>query len=593
MSSKNKKKPNLLKLMDYAGKFKYFTIGSMVFSALSACLALVPFVYIWKIVNEVLTVMPDFSQAENIENYGYTAVKFAVNAMCVYFCALGCSHLGAFRTVANIRERCVEKILRMPLGHIETEGSGKIRKIIIDASDSTSNFLEHILPDRTVALTTPVAMIALLMYFDWKIGLLCIATIIVSFLIMFGFMVGPSMKKDIETYNLALENMTKEAVEYVRGIPVVKTFGQTVFSFKKLKDAIDTYENFSVSYTRRFRIPMTAYTVIINSFFALLIAVALYHGRDAANPEFFSNLMFYIIFTPVIAVIFFKLMHSSEADMIVGNALDRIDSILNVEEITDNQNPQSPKDYSVEFKDVVFRYKDATRNAIDGISLKIPSGAHVAFVGPSGGGKTTLSSLVSRFWDTTEGEILIGGVDVRNIPQKELSKIVSFVFQDSKLLKTSILDNIRLAKPDASESEVLEVLERAQCADIINRLPNGIHTIIGSRGTYLSGGEQQRIAIARVMLRNTPILILDEATAFADPENEEKILQAFNEMAKGKTVIKIAHRLSTVVDADEIFLLKEGKLIESGRHDDLVNQNGIYARMWNDYQKSVKWTIEN
>ena len=401
---------------------------------------------------------------------------------------------------------------------------------------------------------------------------------------MYMFMVGKNLKKDVEAYNAALENMTKEAVEYVRGIPVVKTFGQSVFSFKKLKAAIDNYEKFTVSYTRRFRIPMTAYTVVINAFFTILTAVALYHGNGSAQPELFSNLMFYIIFTPVIAVIFFKLMHSSEADMIVENALSRIDSIMSVDEIQETEHPKFPVDNSVEFQNVTFRYKDATKNAIDDISIKIPSGGHVAFVGPSGGGKTTSASLVSRFWDVTSGKILIGGVDVKDIPQAKLSEIVSFVFQDSKLLKTSIMDNIKIAKPSANDNEVYDVLKRAQCSDIIDRLPDGANSIIGSKGTYLSGGEQQRIAIARVMLRNTPVLVLDEATAFADPENEEKVQEAFNEISKGKTVIKIAHRLSTVVDCDEIFVLKDGKIAEHGKHQDLVNQHGIYSKMWSDYQ---------
>lgn len=588
-----KKKPNLLTLMGYAGRFKFFTAGSIVFAVLSACLALVPFVYIWKIVNEVLTVMPDFSSAENLEDYGFTAVKFAVNAMCVYFCSLACSHVGAFRTVANIREKCVAKVLRMPLGHIESEGSGKIRKIITDSSASIENFMAHIVPDRSVAMATPVAMIALLLYFDWKIGLLCIATVLLGFLIMYIFMVGPTLKRDMEAYNAALENMTKEAVEYVRGIPVVKTFGQSVFSFKKLKQAIDEYEHFTISYTKRFRLPMTAYAVVINSAFALLIAVALYHSSSVANPEFFTNLMFYIIFTPIISVTLNKLMYSSEADMVVGTALERIDSVLNVQEQNETEKPQIPNEYSVEFQNVTFRYDGAVKNAVDDISLKIPSGAHVALVGPSGGGKTTSASLVSRFWDTTEGKILIGGVDVKNIPQEKLSEIVSFVFQDSKLLKTSILENVRMAKPEATDDEVLEALERAQCGDIIEKLPDGANTIIGSKGTYLSGGEQQRIAIARVMLRNTPILVLDEATAFADPENEEKVLRAFDEISKGKTVIKIAHRLSTVVDADEIFVLKDGKIIEKGKHQELVKMNGTYSKMWNEYQQSVKWTIDN
>ena len=495
--------------------------------------------------------------------------------------------------MANILKKCVSKVLRMPLGHVENEGSGKIRKIIIDSTAAMDNYLEHILPDRTVAITTPIAMITLLMYFDWKIGLMCLATTILGFIIMYAFMVGPQLKKDMEAYNLALENMTKEAVEYVRGMPVVKTFGQSVFSFKKLKKAIDDYAKFTISYTERFRVSMTSFTVVINSAFAILIAVALYYGSSSADHEFFSNLMFYIIFTPIIGVTLHKVMYSSEADMIVGNAFARIDTVLDVPESKESNNPKIPNDFSVEFSNVTFRYQDSTKNAVDGISMKIPAGSQVAFVGPSGGGKTTSASLVSRFWDVTDGKILIGGVDVKDIPQAKLSGIVSFVFQDSKLLKTSILDNVRMAKPDATEQEVMDVLNRAQCADIIAKLPDGINTIIGSKGTYLSGGEQQRIAIARVMLRNTPILILDEATAFADPENEEKVLKAFDEISKDKTVIKIAHRLSTVVDCNQIFVLNEGKIVENGTHQQLISQNGMYSKMFGDYQKSVEWKIEN
>jgi ATP-binding cassette subfamily B protein len=422
---------------------------------------------------------------------------------------------------------------------------------------------------------------------------MCLATTILGFIIMYAFMVGPQLKKDMEAYNLALENMTKEAVEYVRGMPVVKTFGQSVFSFKKLKKAIDDYAKFTISYTERFRVSMTSFTVVINSAFAILIAVALYYGSSSADHEFFSNLMFYIIFTPIIGVTLHKVMYSSEADMIVGNAFARIDTVLDVPETKESNDPKIPNDFSVEFSNVTFRYQDSTKNAVDGISMKIPAGSQVAFVGPSGGGKTTSASLVSRFWDVTDGKILIGGVDVKDIPQAKLSEIVSFVFQDSKLLKTSILDNVRMAKPDATEQEVMDVLNRAQCADIIAKLPDGINTIIGSKGTYLSGGEQQRIAIARVMLRNTPILILDEATAFADPENEEKVLKAFDEISKDKTVIKIAHRLSTVVDCNQIFVLNEGKIIENGTHQQLISQNGMYSKMFGDYQKSVEWKIIN
>ncbi len=586
-------KSNLKTLLDYAGKFRFFTIGAIVLAALSAVLALLPFVYIWKIVGETLSVMPDFQNAQNIEDYGFTAVKIATSAMMVYFGALACSHIGAFRTVANIREKCVEKVLRMPLGFIENTGSGKIRKIITDSSAAMENFMAHILPDRAVAITTPIAMIGFLIYFDWKIGLLCIATVAAGFCIMYMFMVGKNLKKDVAAYNAALENMTKEAVEYVRGIPVVKTFGQSVFSFKRFKKSIDDYEKFTISYTNRFRIPMTSYTVVINSAFAILIAVALYNAQNAAAPKFFSDLMFYIIFTPVISVTLNKLMHSSEADMIVGTALGRIGDLMAVNENPEPEKPQLPKDNSVEFQDVTFRYDSAQKNALDGISLKIPSGHNVAFVGPSGGGKTTAASLVSRFWDVSGGKILIGGVDVKDIKKENLSEIVSFVFQDSKLLKTSILDNLKIAKPDATREEINSAIEKARCADIIAKLSAGLDTVIGSKGTYLSGGEQQRIAIARVMLRNTPVLVLDEATAFADPENEEKVQEAFREISKGKTVIKIAHRLSTIVDCDEIFVLKEGKVAERGTYQQLIDNQGIYAKMWNEYNESANWKIKS
>lgn len=594
MSKENKEKQTPIKqLFEYAGNYKYLTVASWILATISAFVALLPFYFIWRLIKEVLRVAPDFASAKNLSAYGWSAVGFAILAMLIYIGALICSHLSAFRVQANMRSSLMKHILTLPLGFMDDEGSGKIRKIVNESSAATETYIAHQLPDKCVATATPVGLAILLLVFDWRLGLLCLIPVVIAFMVM-GTMMGENMKKKMAEYQNALEEMSSEAVEYVRGIPVVKTFGQSVFSFKRFKESIENYEKWTVSYTKDVRIPMMGYTVAINSVFAILIAATFFLGgvkSGNVNNTFLLNLLFYIIITPIITVTLTKMMYASENTMVVEDALTRINSILERKPLAQSLEEKQPKDASIEFKNVSYRYDGANNNALSNVNITIKQGEQVAFVGPSGGGKTTLARLIARFADTTEGTILIGGADVKGINQKELMDKVSFVFQDSHILKMSIYDNVRMGKKDSTREQVMEALKNAQCEDIIEKLPNGIDTVIGSKGTYLSGGEAQRIAIARAMLKNAPILILDEATAFADPDNEAKVQAAFSKLSQGKTVIMIAHRLSSVKDVDCIYVLKDGKICQSGKHDELVKADGIYSHMWNEYNKSVCWKV--
>ncbi|MDD4125755.1 MAG: ABC transporter ATP-binding protein [Eubacteriales bacterium] len=585
-----KKQSDLSKLFSYAGSFRYLTISSWVLSAISALVALLPFIYIWKIIKEVLDVAPDYGAAQNLAHNGWMAVLLAILSMLIYVGALMCSHVAAFRVASNIQSRAMHHIVTLPLGFMDSFGSGKLRKIVNESSAATENYLAHQLPDRAGAVATPAGMLALLLVFDWRLGLLSLIPIVLAFILMIT-MTGVKMRTKMKEYQDSLALMSNEAVEYVRGIPVVKTFGQSVFSFKRFKASIDSYEKWVVSYTKQLRLPMMFYTTIINAVFAVLIAAALIMTRNGVDNVFLINLLFYIIFTPIITVTLTKIMFSSENKMIVADALERIDSVMTLKPLSESDRPVSPEDNSVELRNVSFRYQNAKQNALNHVSMRINAGEHVALVGPSGGGKTTLANVIARFWDIDGGEILIGGINVKDIPKEELMNTVSFVFQDSKLLKASILENVRMAKPDATREEVIKALEAAQCADIIEKMPYGIDTVIGTKGVYLSGGEQQRIAIARVMLKSTPIIILDEATAFADPDNEYKVQTAFTALSKGKTVIMIAHRLSTVAGSDRIFVLKDGQIAECGRHEQLVGKDGLYTHMWKEYACAAKWKV--
>lgn len=586
-----KKNKNLSELMSYAGKHRYLTYLSLVLSVISAILTLLPFVFIFFIIKEVIEVAPNFSEAVNVSRNGWMAVIFALIAIVVYICGLMCSHMSAFRIAGNMRKTMMSHIAKLPLGFIGEMGSGKIRRIVNESSAATETYLAHQLPDMAGAVTTPLGMIVMLFLFDWRFGLICLVPVVFGFASMFK-MAGPKMAEDMKNYQNALEDMNNQAVEYVRGIPVVKTFGQTVHTFTRFKGSIDSYYKFCIAYCKQCRMPMLMYTVFINSAFAFLITLALIlTGGEAVAQSVLLSLIFYVIFTPAIATSMTKVMYISENGMIVNDALTRVHSILDMKPLPDAQKPEALRDNSVEFENVSFRYSGAEANAINNISFKVQPGETIALVGPSGGGKTTAAGLIALFWDVSDGEIKVGGVNVKNIKKSELTETVSYVFQDSRLLKTSILENVRLSKSNASRTEVENALHKAQCDDIIAKLPDGIDTVIGTKGVYLSGGEQQRIAIARVMLKNSPIIILDEATAFADPENEALVQRAFEELSKDKTVIMIAHRLTTVRNADRIFVLKDGKIQESGTHDKLAGADGLYSKMWQDYQTSVNWKV--
>ena len=586
-----KKQSNLSRLLSYAGGHKYFTYVSWILSAVCALTALVPFWYIWKIINEVLKASPNFGSAQNLTHYGIMAMAYAIISYLIYIGALLCSHLAAFRIAANMRIDITEHIAKLPIGFTDSFGSGKLRKIINDSTAATETYLAHQLPDKYAAMATPVGLLALLLVFDWRLGLLSLVPVAAGFAVM-SAMTGKRMEEKMRQYGNALAAMSNEAVEYVRGIPVVKTFGQSVFSFKKFKATIDEYKKWVLAYTKDMRLPMMLYTAAINGVFAFLILGAFWFTNGTVTSEFFVNLLFYIIITPVISVTLTKIMYMSEEGMVISDAIERIDSVLNAEPMSVGNNSHKPKSASVELESVHFSY-DGKKEVISDISLKIKCGQTVAFVGPSGGGKSTLASLISRFFDVNSGSIKIGGVDVRDIPKDELMNTVSFVFQNSKLIKASILDNVKMGKSNATDEEVLNALRAAQCMDIIEKFPDGVNTVIVSRGVYLSGGEMQRIAIARAVLKNAPIIILDEATAFADPDNEVKVQTAFAKLSEGKTVIMIAHRLSTVRNADCIYVIADGKIAEYGNRAELIEKKGMFYKMQNDYQSSVGWKVSN
>ena len=591
MQSKAKGKGNLSVLMDYAGQRRVLTYLSWVLSAISALMALVPFIFVWLIVREVIEADGNFAAVQgSLSVYGWWAVGSALISMLVYFAALMCSHVAAFRVAGNMRKRAMRHIGALPVGFMNSLGSGRVRRIVNESSGATETYLAHQLPDMVGAFATPVGMIVLLFVFDWRLGLLSLIPTALGFIIM-SKMTGKGMAQKMKEYQSALEDMNNEAVEYVRGVPVVKTFGQTVFSFKRFKGSIDSYHKWVIAYTKSLMWPMVAFTTAINCVFVPLIIAGLCFTAGGVDGTFLLNLIFYIIFTPIISVTLMKVMFMSENNMIVSDALQRIDGILAIKPLPEPSAPQTPKDNSVTFENVTFAYEGADRNAIDGITLDVKAGETVALVGPSGGGKTTAAGLVARFWDTASGAVKVGGVNVKDIDRQTLNDTVAYVFQDSKLLKTSIFENVRMGRPSATREEVLAALHNAQCDDILNKFPHGVDTVIGSKGVYLSGGEQQRIAIARVMLKNAPVLVLDEATAFADPENEAAVQRAFERLANGRTVIMIAHRLTTVQNADKIYILKDGKIAEEGTHVQLMSEKGIYSDMYEEYRTSVAWKV--
>ncbi len=572
------------RLMGYAGKYRILTYLSWILSTLSALLALLPFVFIFFIIREVL----ESGSAE--PSLGWHAVASALLSLLIYTCALMCSHLSAFRVASNMKKDLLRHIARLPLGEAKDFPSGKLRKIVDEATTVNETYLAHQLPDTASAYATPLGLILMLFAFDWRLGLLSLIPVIISLMIMMS-MIGENMQKEMREYNNALDLMAAEAVEYVRGVPLIKTFGQSIYSFRRFKTAIDNYGEWVIRYTMSMKRPMILYTGCINAIFALLIAAAFVFSRNGLTDTEILNVIFYIIITPALSVTMTKIMFKSSEKMKVRDAMERIDSVLALKPMASPVNGVLPDDGCIEIKDLVFSY-DGTRNSVDGISLSIPEGSLAAFVGPSGGGKTTLSQLIARFFDPDSGSIRIGGVDVKDIRKEDLMKTVSFVFQDSHLVKGTILENVMMGKKDATREEAMAALRAAQCSDILEKLPKGADTLLGSEGIYLSGGETQRIAIARVMLRNTPIVILDEATAFADPDNEEKMQKAFTELSRNRTVIMIAHRLSSIINADRIYVIEGGKVKEEGNARSLMERNGMFRKIWDEYQASISWKVK-
>jgi ATP-binding cassette subfamily B protein len=573
-------------IREYAGGHKHLITIGRCLAGVSAVMTLIPYYLLWKIIRTAV----GGEELEKISLYAWFAVAMIVGALLVYILALLCTHIAAFRVQANMRSSLMRRILTLPLGVFDEDGTGKIRRTVNDSTAATETFIAHNLADKTVATVTPIGLLVLVLAFNWKIGLICMIPAFIGFICMMSMM-GKGMQQKMKEYQDALDTMSSEATEYVRGIPVVKTFGQTVHSFKRFKECIDGYGKWTTDYTLMLRLPMMGFMTCINAIFAFIVIAAYAVTKDGITNAAILNVMYYIIVTPLVTIALTKIAYSGEAEMTLIDALKRVETIMAIKPLDEGSSDKKLLDNGIELRNVSYRYDDATRDAVENVSISIASGEHVALVGPSGSGKTTLAELMVRFFDVTEGEIMIGGVNVRDIPSAELMKQVSFVFQDSRLIKKSIFENVRMAKPSASEEEVIEALRKAQCMDIIEKLPDGIHTVIGEKGTYLSGGEQQRITIARAVLKDAPILILDEATAFADPDNESKVQAAFEELSQNKTLIMIAHRLSTVMNADRIFVMDKGKCTESGTHEQLMSRGGLYKRMFDEYTRSIEWKV--
>ncbi len=598
-TQKMKVKSDFKRLTEFAGKRKILIYFSVIGSFLSALVALLPLIYIFFIIRDVINVAPNFEEATMIGHYAKMAVLFSVVTMIVYFGALMCSHLAAFRIGSAIKRMLLKHITKLPVGFYDEMGSGRVRKIIADTSGAAETYLAHNMPDMAGAIATPIGMVAIMFIIDWKFGLVSILPIILALLSMMK-MIGPVMQESMRKYTDALEDMNNEAVEYVRGIPVVKTFGQTVYSFSKFKKSIDNYGKFCIGYTKQCRPAMIMFLTFINSAFAFLIVLALIltNGGSSVTADVTLNFIFYVIFTPIITTTLMRVMYMADGAMQVKDALKRIDDIMELkpfgnEKQNDNHIAEklAQNGYDVSFENVSFSYENSNVQALENVSFTAEKGKVLALVGPSGGGKSTIAGLISRFWDVTEGSIKIGGVDVKEIDKETLMNTISYVFQDSRLIKKSIYENVKLGKPDASREEVLAALKDAKCEDILEKLKDGIDTVIGTKGVYLSGGEMQRIAIARAFLKDAPVVVLDEATAFADPENEYLVQQSFAKLAKNKTVIMIAHRLTTIQNADKIIVMNRGKTVEIGNHKELINKGGLYKKLWDEYGTTIEWKV--
>ena len=594
---KEKKKSPLSRLMEYTGNYRGLLYSGLFLSAISMVLGMAPYICIWLVIRDLVSVAPNWTQATEIAQYGWMAFAFAVGGILIYFFALMCTHLAAFRTASNIRKRGMAHLMKTPLGFFDNNASGLLRNRLDGAASETETLLAHNLADIVGTVAMFIAMLVLMFVFDWRMGAACLLAAVISVISMFTMMGGKNAKL-MQEYQAAQDTMSKAGTEYVRGIPVVKVFQQTVYSFKAFKQAIEDYSEKAEKYTDGVcRMPQSVNLTFTEGAFVFLIPVALFLAPSALNSGnfagFVTNFAFYAVFSAIISTALAKIMFAASGSMLAQTALKRIDTVMNAPVLEITENPKTPNGNKVEFNDVSFTYEGADLPALSHVSFVAESGQTVALVGPSGGGKTTAASLIPRFWDVSEGAVKVGGIDVREVDPHVLMEHIAFVFQNNRLFKTSIIENVRAARPGASREEVQKALEAAQCMDIIDKLPNGMDTVIGSEGTYLSGGEQQRIALARAILKDAPIVVLDEATAFADPENEVLIQKAFATLTGGKTVIMIAHRLSTVTRADKIIVLDGGQVAEEGTHEELIEKSGLYAHMWNEYNQAAKWKIQN
>lgn len=585
-----KKKNSLSVLLHYAGKYRWLTFFGCLLSGVSTVLGLMPYVYVWLAARDALAVFPDFSKAVNLEKWGFMALWFAVANVAVYFAALMMTHIAAFRTARNMRLAGMTHVIRLPLGFFTGSQSGRLRKLIDENAGMTEDLLAHKLPDLTGAITAPVTAVVLLLVFDWRMGLLCLLTMALSVFCL-ASMLGGENAGFFHRYQMEIEKMSGEAVEYVRGIPVVKVFQQTVYSFKAFYEAIMSYSDLAGKYAMSCRKNQTIFLTAINGAFVLLVPAALILAASGDGFTALVNFIFYALFAPACGAMINRIMYGTQSVMEAKEAVYKLNELLSNEPLPEQASGKAPEDDRVEFKDVTFTYPGMDHPALSHVSFSVPKGGTIALVGPSGGGKTTAASLIPRFFDADEGSVLIGGVNVREMDSSTLMKQVAFVFQDTRLFKQSLLENIRAARPDADRSQVMEAIHAARCDDILKKLPQGLDTVVGTKGIYLSGGEAQRIALARAILKDAPIIVLDEATAFADPENEFEIQKAFEALIRGKTVLMIAHRLSTIQNAGAILVLDKGSVVERGTHEELLAVNGTYAAMWKDYQKSAQWKV--
>ena len=591
-----KKNAELSQMFKFAGNRHWLTIAGCVLAGISTVLSMIPFVCIWFVVRDIVNAMIQGDQSLAIASghYAWLAVAFSLVSIFLYFLALCCSHLAAFRTATNMKKEAMHHIVMLPLGYFSQNASGRLRKIIDDNAGLPEGFLAHQLPDLTGAVVMPIAVIILLFVFDWRLGICCMVPLVISVFFL-KKMMGGENANFMSGYMSALENMNKEAVEFVRGIPVVKVFQQTVYSFKNFRAAIEEYKKYASGYAICCRIPLTGFNVTLNGTFILLIPVAMmiFAGTSGQSDtqKLFFDFLFYSLFTPICTTMMNRIMFASEQLMAAKSAVSRIEAVLQEKPLEEAKAPKMPKDASVVFQDVSFTYPGAKKKALYHVSFEVPVGKTVALVGASGSGKSTAANLIQRFYDVQEGTVFVGGVDVRRIAKEDLMEEIAFVFQNTRLFNDTLLENIRAARPNATRTEVMKAAEAAQCGDIIKRLPKGLDTVVGNGGTYLSGGENQRIALARAILKDAPIIVLDEATAFADAENEHQIQLAFEGLTHGKTVLMIAHRLSTIQNADQILVFGDGNIIERGNHDELLKKNGVYASMWKEYQTQITWKV--